>query len=93
MSSVAKKLEPETTRYPRRQGAPTRRAGLPLMRTVQKITQVELAERMDITQGRISEIEAAGDELQLSTLRAYAKALGYELEVCFTKNNLRTRVK
>jgi predicted transcriptional regulator len=93
MSNAAKKLEPETKTYPRRQGAPTRRAGLLLMRTVQKVTQVELAERMSITQGRVSEIESAGDELQLSTLRAYAEALGYELEVCFTKNSLRTRVK
>jgi transcriptional regulator with XRE-family HTH domain len=89
MNEVAKKTDP--TGYPRRQGVPTKRAGVAFYRHALDITQADVAKELGVTQGRVSEIEAAGDELQLSTLRAYAKAMGYELEVCFTKDNLRRR--
>jgi transcriptional regulator with XRE-family HTH domain len=88
MSHIAAKSEKT---YPRRQGAPTKRGGLALFRSLANLTQVELAEKMGVAQGRISEIESSGDEMKLATIRAYAESMGYELEVCFTKNNMRRR--
>lgn len=46
------------------------------------MTQVALAERLHVTQSRVSRIErGAIDHTQLETLRAYLEALGGELEV------------
>lgn len=82
----------DLTRAWKRRGVPTRKAGLVLPRTWVGLTQVDVAKQLDVTQAEVSRIENAGDTLQLSTLRAYAEALGYELEVCFTKDGLRRRV-
>jgi DNA-binding XRE family transcriptional regulator len=48
-----------------------RRAGL---------TQTQVAERLGIAQSDVSKLERRGD-IRLSTLRAYARAIGAELEV------------
>lgn len=44
------------------------------------VTQVELANRLGVSQGNVSEFERR-DDLFLSTLRSYVEALGGELEV------------
>jgi len=44
------------------------------------MTQIELAERLDIAQGSVSKIENATD-MYISTLRKYVKALGGELHI------------
>jgi DNA-binding XRE family transcriptional regulator len=88
-NNTASKIEAQS--YPRRQGAPTKRGGLALFRTLADLTQIEVAEKMGVAQGRVSEIESSGDEMKLATVRAYAEAMGYELEVCFTKNGMRRR--
>lgn len=50
------------------------------LRSAAGITQAELAERLGITQGRVSQIEGQ-DDLLLSTLRDYAEALEADLEL------------
>ena len=44
------------------------------------VSQVELAGRLDVTQGAISELEPSED-VQVSTLRQYLEALGARLEL------------
>ena len=60
------------------------RAGLALSRAREKagLTQTDVARELGITQGRVSRLERAED-VNLSTLVRYAKALGGELEVTF----------
>jgi predicted transcriptional regulator len=53
---------------------------LAAVRAGRGMTQVDLARALGQTQGHISRIEGRSD-LYLSTLRAYAEALGGELEV------------
>ncbi|MEZ5176616.1 MAG: helix-turn-helix transcriptional regulator [Acidimicrobiia bacterium] len=50
------------------------------IRQMRQITQVELAEALDVGQPRISRMERGGDSL-LSTVAAYVEALGGHLEV------------
>lgn len=47
------------------------------------ITQAEIAERMGTTQSAIARLESGGGKHSpsISTLRKYAKALGYRLEL------------
>jgi transcriptional regulator with XRE-family HTH domain len=52
-----------------------------LRRGVVGLTQVEVAELMDVTQGYLSQLERREDML-LSTLAEYVKALGGTLELC-----------
>lgn len=54
--------------------------GLYELRLSQQISQVELADRLEITQPAVSKLENAAD-VRLSTLREYVEALGGELEV------------
>jgi DNA-binding XRE family transcriptional regulator len=54
--------------------------GLARIRAERGVTQVELASRLDRSQGNISELERRSD-LYLSSLREYVEALGGELEV------------
>lgn len=56
---------------------------LKALREGEGLTQVEVAARMGKSQGEISKIEARCDvgNLLLSTLRAYVRALGGELEL------------
>jgi len=54
--------------------------GLYELRRSENVSQVELAERLDITQSAVSKIEHAED-VRLSTLRDYVEALGGHLEL------------
>lgn len=54
--------------------------GLARIRVERQVTQVELAVRLDRSQGNISELERRSD-VYLSSLREYVEALGGELEV------------
>jgi len=54
--------------------------GLARIRAEHGVTQVELAARLDRSQGNISELERRSD-VYLSSLREYVEALGGELEV------------
>jgi DNA-binding XRE family transcriptional regulator len=91
MSNAAKSIEPKASA--RRQGAPTKRIGISGPRRVYELTQTDIATAMGVSQARISEIEATtGDAIEVRTLRAYAEAAGFTLEICFTRDNLRMRV-
>jgi predicted transcriptional regulator len=90
--SVARKLDPEPKKYPRRQGVPTRKIPIGTPRISLKLTQEQIAERMGVTQGQVSKIESADDAIEVRTLRAYAEAIGATLEVCLTVDGLRMRV-
>lgn len=54
--------------------------GLARIRSERRVTQVELAARLDRSQGNISELERRSD-VYLSSLREYVEALGGELEI------------
>jgi hypothetical protein len=54
--------------------------GLARIRAERHVTQVQLAARLDRSQGNISELERRSD-VYLSSLREYVEALGGELEV------------
>ena len=54
--------------------------GLYQLRIDSQLSQIDLAERLDITQPSISKIEHAED-LRISTLRNYVEALGAELKL------------
>ncbi len=60
-------------------------ASMPLaeIRKAIGLTQAELAERMDATQGGISKVENAAD-MYLTTLRKYVEALGGDLTLTAT---------
>lgn len=55
---------------------------LPLsqLRAAQRMTQVQLAELLQMNQGNISKLEQRAD-MHLSTLRDYVEALGGKLEI------------
>jgi transcriptional regulator with XRE-family HTH domain len=50
------------------------------LRSARGMTQVELAGRLGVSQGSVSELERR-DDVYLSTLREYVQALGGELEI------------
>jgi DNA-binding Xre family transcriptional regulator len=50
------------------------------LRQSRQVTQVELSERLGISQGNVSRLEARSD-VYLSTLRSYVEALGGQLEI------------
>jgi DNA-binding Xre family transcriptional regulator len=50
------------------------------LRQTRHVTQVQLAERLGISQGNVSRLEGRGD-VYLSTLRNYIEALGGHLEI------------
>jgi ribosome-binding protein aMBF1 (putative translation factor) len=54
--------------------------GLYEIRRSRDLSQVELAERLQVTQSAVSKVEGAED-LRLSTLRDYVEALGGRLEL------------
>ena len=56
--------------------------GLAALRRSRGLTQVELAERMGISQSDLSKLERRRD-VRLSTLRAYAAALGGGIRILF----------
>jgi transcriptional regulator with XRE-family HTH domain len=56
---------------------------LPELRRQAGLTQEQLAQRLDVTQSWISQIESETD-VRLSTLAAYVAALGGQLRLCAT---------
>ncbi len=54
--------------------------GLATLRQAVGLTQVELAKRLDVTQGNIAQIEKRGD-LLLSTLASYLHAVGGDVRI------------
>jgi DNA-binding Xre family transcriptional regulator len=50
------------------------------LRHAEAVSQVELAGRLEITQGAVSKFEHA-DDVRISTLRQYLEALGARLEL------------
>jgi hypothetical protein len=50
------------------------------LRHAEAVSQVELAGRLEVTQGAISKFEHA-DDVRISTLRQYLEALGARLEL------------
>jgi len=50
------------------------------LREQRGLTQVEVAQALDVTQGNVSRLENAGD-LYISTLARYVEALGGKLEL------------
>lgn len=50
------------------------------LRKTRQVTQVELARTLNIEQGSVSKIESR-DDMYVSTLREYIKALGGELKL------------
>ena len=56
------------------------RMGYAALRKARELTQVELAERLGISQASVSSIETNSD-LLLSTLAKYIRALGGEIEI------------
>jgi len=50
------------------------------LRHAEAVSQVDLAGRLDVTQGAISKLEHA-DDVRVSTLRLYLEALGARLEL------------
>lgn len=66
-------------------------ADLAELRKIAGKTQAEVAARMKVSQGQISETERRAD-FKLSTLREYVKALGGELQVIATFGDKSIRV-
>lgn len=50
------------------------------LRHQEAVSQMELADRLEVTQGAISKFENA-DDVRVSTLRQYLEALGAHLEI------------
>jgi len=50
------------------------------LRHYEAVSQVELAGRLEVTQGAISKLESS-DDVRVSTLRQYLEALGARLEL------------
>ena len=76
--------EPEPAKVLRRGPRKDYLFGLEGVRRALGLTQAQLADRLGVTQGAVSQLEhaLAGDgDPQVSTLVRYAKALGGELEV------------
>lgn len=59
------------------------------LRSYADVRQEDLAALLSVTQGAVSRLEAHGAEARLSTLRRYAKALGWKVEVIAVKGNKR----
>lgn len=54
--------------------------GLAALRQAFGLTQVELAKRLEVTQGNVAQIEKRGD-LLVSTLASYLHAVGGEVRI------------
>lgn len=77
--------EAEISQQKRRLLSEARAHRLAEIRNAYGLNQTDLAKRLDISQPRVSRIERRDlDTAQVATLRAYAKALGGELEIAAT---------
>ena len=61
------------------------------LRRSQHLSQTDVAERMGVTQRRVSAIENSGD-LHVATLRRYVESLGGALELAVVKDGERIRL-
>jgi hypothetical protein len=61
------------------------------LRRGEALSQVEMAGRLDVTQGAVSKLENA-DDVRISTLRQYLEALGARLELVAVFDDERRRV-
>ncbi|MFI6489886.1 helix-turn-helix domain-containing protein [Streptomyces sp. NPDC050564] len=50
-------------------------------RKARKLSQATVAQRMETTQSAVSELEAGGTDLRLSTMQRYARSIGCRLDV------------
>ncbi len=60
-------------------------AGMIRARTAARMTQTELARRMNVAPNTVSRLESAEHSPRIDTLAAAADALGYDLKVRFVK--------
>ncbi len=81
---VKQKASPEARERAKREAlaeyAEMQKAGVGALRISRKLTQVAVAEQMQVTQGVVSRLESQKD-WNLSTLRKYVSALGGRLEL------------
>ncbi len=54
---------------------------LGILRRARELTQTEVAQAIDVSQARVSQLEQPGHNHELATLRRYLEALGGRLEV------------
>lgn len=74
--------EQNITKHKKRLMDEVRAHKLAEIRAALDMTQVEISERLDVSQSRVSRIERGQlDQTQIATLRAYVEALGGELEM------------
>lgn len=85
LDDLAKRRPPNwdaVERHEKRMLAQARAYRLRELREQFDLTQVELAEQLDVSQNRVSAIERGDiDKTQVDTLRRYVQALGGKLEV------------
>ncbi len=81
---IFKTLTPEGQSYVKEQGAKliNEYQNLKAIRQKLGLTQNDVADIMSLNQSNISEIEARKD-MKISSLKAYAQALGYEMNIIF----------
>lgn len=85
--------EAAVARHSTRMEAEERAYRLREIREEQGVTQIQLAERMHVTQPTISALESGDlDRSGIATLKAYVEALGGEVEVTVTFGEQRFRV-
>jgi DNA-binding XRE family transcriptional regulator len=65
---------------------------LAALRKAQGLTQAQVARKMGVTQGRVSQIERGQANVETSTLAAYLQAIGGELTLTATVGNLSIRL-
>ena len=53
------------------------------LRTGQLLSQRDLSARMDMAQGNFARLENGSNDLKLVTIQAWARALGYSVEIKF----------
>jgi DNA-binding transcriptional regulator YiaG len=65
---------------------------LAALRRREGLTQAQVAERMGVTQGRVSQMERGHTHLTTTTMAAYLEAIGGELTILATVGNLSVRL-
>ena len=63
------------------------------LRRMSDVRQEELAAAMEVTQGAISRLENSSAEAKIASLRRYAAALGWEIQIVAVKGDKRVRIR
>lgn len=63
------------------------------LRRMAGVTQVQLGERLDVSQPELSRLEGQREDSRLSTIRKYLAALGWDLEVAAVQGDKRVRLR